>query len=246
MKVFVSATPRCQADGSGLKDKIEFVNTIGVDFLNCASNTKQHIQLIQFLNEEISIPSDVYDYVFNGDKIIQYLSGNVIQIDTLKQNIQQNYMDCDYFIFEISSLNYVVDTNDFTLLEKFENIECEEKLQSSSDLYSDLQTIRNLIPTTKKIIFQTPFRHNVIHRDDSLVINEREIIYETVKSFCEDAKNVNCVIYDPSVVIQEQTFYLYNGNDDFTPEGLFESWKYIYNNFIESIPVVDPVVDPEN
>jgi hypothetical protein len=83
MKIFVSASPRCQADGSGLKDTIEFVNTIGVDFLNCASNTQQHIQLIQFLNEEVSIPSDLYDYVFDGDKIIQYLSGNIIEIKTL-------------------------------------------------------------------------------------------------------------------------------------------------------------------
>ena len=239
MKIFVSATPRCQAHGSGLKEKIEFVNTIGVDFLNCASNTQQHIQLIQFLNEEISIPSDLYDYVFDGDKIIQYLSGNIIPIDTLKQNIQKNYKDCDYYIFEIFSLNYVVDNNDIILLKKFDDIDCEEKILNATDLYGDLQTIRDLIPTDKKIIFQTPFRNNIIHNNDSLAINERETIYETVKSFCEEPKNVNCVIYDPSVVIKEKTFYLYNGNDDFTPEGLFESWKYIYNNFIESSTVVD-------
>ena len=244
MKVFVSATPRCQADGSGLKDKVEFVNTIGVDFLNCISNTKQHIQVIKFLNEEITVPSNLYEYVFNGDKIIEHLSGSVITIDTLKQNIQQIYKDCDYYIFEIDSLNYVVENDDFVLLEKFDTIECEEKTLTASDLSNDLKTIRALIPSDKKIIFQTPFRYNIIHNDDSLAINEREVIYETIKTFCENTKNANCLIYDPSVVIKENASYLYNGND-FTPEGLADSWKYIYNNFIEPVSVADPVVaDP--
>jgi hypothetical protein len=102
--------------------------------------------------------------------------------------------------------------------------------QTDEDLLKDLSILRNLIPLNKKIIFQSHFRPNIIFKDPSKTIKNREIIYNTLKKFC-DNKNNNCYCYDPSVILAENN-ELFDGYTHFNDKGYAANYKFICEHYL--------------
>jgi hypothetical protein len=237
MKVFSSGSCRLVTTINNGRGKIEpihsmFHNFIGSNFLGKLHNTKQHIQFIKWINNEIELPQHIlssflttYGIFDNTRDGMEPLELNPIK----KQNIKEAFNYCDYFIFEICSLKlyqkdgYQVQfelTNDYT---------CD--IQSESDLYNDLKNLKELIPTGKKIIFQIHFRPNIIFNDPSKAIEKRELIYNIVRNFCD--KNENTYLYDPSILLNTDRS-LFDGDTHFTDIGHERSFNYIYDNYMNS------------
>jgi len=230
-KVFASGTCRLVApinNGRGLIEPIHsmFANFYGVNFLGKLYNTKQHIQFIKWINDEIELPQYILESFLKSCSNAGGIEDKNL-LPLKKQNIKDAFNYCDYYCFEICSLKlhekdgYQVHyelTNDYKML-----------LQSEDDLYNDLKILQNLIPKGKKIIFQTHFRPNIIYDDISQIIDKREIIYNVVNNLCNT--NDNVYLYDPSIILKTDKT-LFDGDTHFTEIGYETSFNYIYHNFL--------------
>jgi hypothetical protein len=240
MKVFASGSCRLVTTIHNGRGKIEpihsmFHNFIGINFLGKLHNTKQHIQFIKWINDEIELPQNIltsfltsYGLYCNSRNCMEPLELNPIK----KQNIKCAFNDCDYYIFEICSLKLYEKNGYQVQYELTNDYECG--LQSETDLYNDLKILRDLIPKGKKILFQIHFRPNIIYNDASKIIYKREIIYNVVHNFCNTHEDV--YLYDPSVLLNTDKS-LFDGNTHFTPIGHEKSFKYLYENFIQKIGI---------
>lgn len=237
MKVFSSGSCRLLTTLNNGREKIEpihsmFHNFIGVNFLGKLHNTKQHIQFIKWLNGQIEIPQNILSYFLttyglygNSRNGMESFELNSIK----KQNIKDLFNDCDFYIFEISSLK-LYENNGFQVQHELTN-EFTCLLQSEIDLYNDLKILQSLIPKGKKILFQIHFRPNVIYNDPSKIIEKREIIYNVVNKYCNT--NDNVYLYDPSVLLNVDKS-LFDGDTHFSERGHEVSFNYIYDNFIQN------------
>jgi hypothetical protein len=235
MKVFASGSCRLITTIGNGRGKIQpihsmFDNFFGINFLGKLHNTKQHIQFIKWINDEIDIPQDIlssfltsYGLFNNSRNGIEPLELNPIK----KQTIKDAFNDCDTYIFEICSIKLYERDGYQVQFELTNNYTCV--LQSKTDIYDDLKILQELIPKGKKIIFQIHFRPNIIYNNASKTIDKREIIYNVVNNFCNTHDNV--YIYDPSILLNTDTS-LYDGDTHFNDRGHAVSFNYIYNNFI--------------
>ena len=254
IKVFISGSCRIMAVIGTGKDIFEPIhsmlddfngsNFFGINFLGKFHNTKQHIQFIKWIKDEIVIPDNIltqfmtvyYDTsrtdtslanhlrIFNYDfhKIIDPID----QIPIKKQHIKENFDNCDMYIFEICSLKLYNNSGfqvQFELTTDYNMIQ-----QTEDDLLNDLKIIRNMIPINKKILLQVHFRPNIIHNNNNYIMS-REIIFNTVTKFC--ANNENTYMYDPSVIIKDD-HSLYDGDTHFTDKGKYASFEYICKNYL--------------
>lgn len=197
-----------------------------VMFLGKLHNTKQHIQFIKYIKDEITLSDDI---------LTKFLTtyANIDGAETIKnilfkkKYIKSQFDNCEIYIFEICSLN-LYKNNEFEvqseLTEDYTSI-----LQTDAELLEDLNTIRGLIPINAKLVLQVHFRPNIIYNDESLAIENREVIYNVINTFC--GQNENTFIYDPSILLQTDPS-LFDGENSFTQEGYKSSYKYIYDNFI--------------
>jgi hypothetical protein len=235
MKIFSSGSCRLLTTINNGYDKVipihsMFYNFVGVNFLGKLHNTKQHIQFIQFIKDEIILPNDI---------LIKFLTshggygGNFSECEDIsllpikKENIKNQFDECEWYIFEICSLK-LYKNNGFDVHFEITN-DYNYILQTEEELLEDLHTIRKLIPFNKKILFQIHFRPNIIYNDSSKTIEKREIIYNLINNFCE--KNKNTFIYDPSILIKTD-HSLFDGDTHFTYNGHIASFHYIYNNYL--------------
>ena len=232
MKVFVSGSCRLMTtikDGYSQIIPIHsmFYNFVGINFLGKLHNTKQHIQFIKFVKDEIVLPNDIlskfltsYSSVFNGCEPFSLLP-------IKKASIKADFDDCEWYIFEICSIK----------LYRYDGFEVQYELtkdctcviQTEKELLEDLYTIRSMIPVHKKILFQTHFRPNIIYNVPSKAIEKRESIHSVVSQFCQ--KTENTYIYDPSILLQKD-HTLFDGDTHFTHSGHLESFNYLYNTFL--------------
>ena len=132
-----------------------FNNFVGINFLGKLHNTKQHIQFIKFIKDEIIIPNDIlakfltsyggYNGSFIGCEDVSLLS-------IKKESIKKQLDDCEWYLFEICSLKLYKNngfdvqfevTNDYTSI-----------LQTEDELLEDLHTIRSLVSINKKYCFK--------------------------------------------------------------------------------------------
>lgn len=236
MKIFSSGSCRLVTSIHNGRGKIEpihsmFHNFVGINFLGKLHNTKQHIQFLRWINDEIEIPDYIlssfltsYGAYNNSRNEIEPLGLNKGK----KESIKNMFKECQYYLFEICSLKlYERDgfqvqyelTNDYTC-----------RIQSEEDLFNDLNILKSLIPEGRAIIFQIHFRPNIIYNNTLKTIEKREIIYNSVKKFCSIHNNV--YLYDPSLLLQKDTS-LFDGENHFNDRGLEMSFNYIYDNFIE-------------
>lgn len=206
-----------------------FYNFIGINFLGKLHNTKQHIQFIKFIQDKIIIPDNILSKFltcYSDIKIENVIFQDKQTLYMNKDNINNNFNNCDLYIFEICSLKLYLNNN-FQVQHEL-TTEYDTILQTAEDLYQDLIIIRNLIPVNKKILFQVHFRPNIIYNNNE-IINNREIIYNVITDFCNN--NKNSYIYDPSILLRKNT-NLFDGDTHFNNMGYIENFNYIYDNFI--------------
>lgn len=233
MKIFASGSCKLVTTINNGREKIEpihsmFNNFVGINFLGKLHNTKQHIQFIKWINNEINLPLTILQSFLTSYSNLHGIE-NKNMIVSKKDKIKAAFYDCDYYIFEICSLKIYVKDNyqvQYELTNNFNQI-----LQTETDLYNDLKIIREMIPN-KKIIFQTHFRPNIIYNDPSKIIHKREIIYNVVKDFCN--KNEKSYLYDPSILLNKD-HTLFDGDTHFNDKGHIASFNYIYDNFINNV-----------
>jgi len=203
-----------------------FHNFVGKNFLGKLHNTKQHIQFIKFIKDEIILPNNILTKFLTS---YASLSGceDISLVQIKKENIKNQFDECEWYIFEICSLK-LYQNNGFEVQYELTN-DYNFKLQTEEELLEDLHLIRKLIPLNKNILFQVHFRHNIIYNDDNKKIENREVLYNLISQFCK--KNKNTFIYDPSVLILTN-HSLFNGDAHFTQNGHIESFNYIYNKYL--------------
>ena len=164
-------------------------------------NSKQHIQFVNYIKNFIDIPDDYINNIMIG--------GND-ELDTMRKerllNIKNNFDSFDVYIFEIYSLK-IKKIDNFYIHLKDKDTKYDYT-QTREELYNDLLTLRNLININKKIIFVSHFRPHIIYNDESKMILSREIIFDTIKEFCEKNKELNVVHYDPSIFLHSHNYYL--------------------------------------
>jgi len=210
----------------------------GINFLGKLNNVKQHIQLINFINKNINIPSHIlkkFLTVYNYEK---WASIRLFEpYDTIKHkinNIKNNFYECNYFIFEISSIKCYTCEGFQVQYEQFENnspTNCLFSIQSKDELISDVNNLIKLISKNSKIIFICHFRPNIIYNDLTLAIPNREIIYETLLEISQNNKNI--YLYDPSILISQNHNYIID-QEHYSEIGYKKSFECIYDSFIKS------------
>lgn len=231
MKIFTSGSCRLLIAINSDYNKILpihslYYNFVGIDFLGKLHNTKQHIQFIKFIKNEITLSDDILSKFLTSYSNLQGCE-DISLLPIKLDNIRKQFDECEWYIFEICSLKLYKNngfdvhfelTNDYNFI-----------LQTEDELLQDLQIIRELIPKNKKILFQVHFRPNIIYNDNNRTIEKREIIYKIINNFCE--KNENTYIYDPSIILKMDNS-LFDGDTHFNVRGYVESFNYIYNNYI--------------
>jgi hypothetical protein len=235
IKIFTSGSCRLLTTINSGYDKIEpihsmFHNFIGVNFLGKLHNTKQHIQFIKFIKDDINLPENILNVFltsygkYNGS----YEGIEDKQLNPIKkENIKNKFNNCDYYLFEICSLK-LYEKDGYQVQHELTD-DYKYILQSEEDLYNDLILLYNLVPKNKKIIFQVHFRPNIIYNNHTKIIFKREIIYNTIQKFCNQYNN--CFIYDPSIILRENNL-LFDGDTHFTKDGHIKSFEYIYSNWL--------------
>jgi len=230
MKIFASGSCRLVTTISNGHDKVipihsMFHNFVGINFLGKLHNTKQHIQFINFIKDDIVIPNDILSsFLTSYSNIGQCEDESLLQLK--KENIKYQFHECEWYIFEICSLKLYKNNGFEVQFELTNDYNCI--LQTEEELLEDLHTIRMLIPLHKKILFQVHFRPNIIYNDTSKTIDKRELIFNVINEFCE--KNENTYIYDPSFLLKTNNT-LFDGDTHFTDNGHLESFDYIVNNY---------------
>jgi hypothetical protein len=229
-------------DGRGKIEPIHsmFYNFVGINFLGKLHNTKQHIQFVRWLKDEIEIPENTLCSFLtsysNCPNTIGRAWGQFEDKQLLpskKEKIAHSFNQCDFYIFEICSLKLYEKNGYQVQHELTDDYDCV--LQSETDLYNDLEILQGLIPKGKKILFQIHFRPNVIYNDASKIIDKREIIYNVVNNFCNTHENA--YLYDPSVLLNTDKS-LYTGDIHFNTRGYEISFNYIYDNFLQKFSVL--------
>ena len=154
-----------------------FYNFVGINFLGKLHNTKQHIQFIKYIIDEIILPNYILPKFLTSYN--NFTCGHKCEdlslISIKKENIKKQFNECEYYIFEICSLKLYKNNGFEVQLELTNDFNCI--LQTEEELMEDLHIIRNIIPVNKKILFQTHFRPNIIYNKVNKTIIQREIIY---------------------------------------------------------------------
>lgn len=230
MKIFASGSCRLLIAINGHKDVIPihsiYHNFVGTNFLGKLHNTKQHIQFIKYIKDDIILPDNILSkFLTSYTKLNGVDNKSLLPIK--KESIKTQFNECLWYIFEICSMK-LYNNNGFEVQHELTN-NYQQILQTDEELLKDLFTIKELIPDNKKILFQVHFRPNIIYNDVNKTIERRETIYNIVKGFCD--KNDNVFIYDPSIILQIDNS-LFDGDTHFANRGNIESFNYIYNNYL--------------
>jgi hypothetical protein len=193
MKVFASGTANIlQVINSGYHKIIPihslYFNYVGINFLGLFNNIKQHIQFIKFIKGEITIPNELLPEIFAVYNIgIDNFSifDSIDIIPNKINNIKNNFDDCEWFIFEIETLDYYIKTIDDIDYQVSYNFSKDsiKYTQTEEDLINDIITLVSLIPPNKNILFQTSYYRN-------------DIIYNSL---------INYNIYEPK--LNTKTYY---------------------------------------
>lgn len=233
MKVFCSGSCRLLTAIHNGHDKIEPIHSlfycfVGVNFLGKLHDTKQHIQFLQFIKGEIDIPPSILPLFLTSHNPDKWKSWNPFEpsemLSIKKESIKNQLNQCEWFIFEICSMKLY--TKDHFYVQCEQTNDYTSHIQTKEDLWNDLCILRKMTP--RKLLLQVHFRPNIIYEDETRKIENIEIIYTTVKLFCE--QHDNTFMYDPSILLQNHS--LMYDDTHFNADGYMESFHYMYNNFL--------------
>lgn len=233
-KVFSSGSCRLLTTIYDGKNKIIPIHSMvnnyyGINFMGKFHNAKQHIQFLEWINDEIELPQYILNLFFTSYANCK----GVDDPDTIplkKQSLVYNFEECDFFVFEICSIK-IYEFNKYQIQSELTGQPVYYYIQTEKDLYDDLTILYEKIPKNKKIIFQCHFRHNIINDDETKTITNRNIIYDTIKKFCEEHNNV--YLHDPSILIKNCPAML-RGDDDidhFTTEGYVKNFEHLCETY---------------
>ena len=236
MKIFSSGSCRLLMSLYNGKDKIDLIHGGGnwfldVIYLGIIYNVYQHIQFIKWILDDIELPYYVLKRFLNYDdnlkNALKYPSKSKLPL--YKKIINEQFYDCDWHIFEISSLKRPT-LNGFEIKkDSFDQISSVSNI-SEEELYNSIQTLIDLFPKNKKILFQTHFRLNIIYNDDNKTIPAREIIYNTLMKFSD---RPNVFVYDPSVIFENNQREIFGIDEQhFSELGYSKNFQYIYDNYL--------------
>jgi len=241
MKIFCSGSCRLLSVMKDLKE-IEVIHSLEEpnlpkNFLGKFHDTKSHIQFVKFIKGELHLEDENLINFFTAYnekrwKNIRYFEP--LSTIPLKLNILRNEIDnCEIYIFEICSIKTYKYKGAYCQSEQRPDndvSEYEVTIQDEKEIIDDLYVLKSLFPE-KKIVFQSHFRPNIIYNDKTRTIENRELIYRTLKNFCDE--NKNCFLYDPSVLLQNDNS-LFDGDTHFNLRGYVESFNFLYNNFLKN------------
>ena len=235
MKVFCSGSCRLMTTINNGYGKIEpihsmFYNFVGINFLGKLHNTKQHIQFLQFIKDEINIPSHILPLFLTSYNInVWSACENIEFLPIKKKRIKSQLDQCEWFIFEICSLKLY--TKDNFHVQHEQTNDYITTIQTKEDLWNDLCILRKMVPN--KLLLQVHFRPNIIYNDETKCIKNREDIYNTVTLFCDQHENT--FMYDPSMLLKNHA--LFDGDLHFNSIGHTECFYDMYNNFISKYTI---------
>ena len=246
-KIFISGSCRLLSSfGYEYNNKVYALNSmdnnfIGNNFMGKLHDIEQHIQFIKYLKNEITIPKKILSLFLTTywKDITNYKNDSHRNLDKLKE-IQDKFEMTDIYIFEICSLKTYCkegffvqeelcklrnENGGYDIVEKYDT-----KILSSEELLLKLNELRNLIHSSKTIVFQTHFRPNIIYNNDNMCIKNREILFDTIEYYCKN--NSNVFIYDPSIIVKLYGPTMLTDDTHFSKIGHIKNFEYIYNNYI--------------
>jgi len=192
-------------------------------------NTKQHIQFIKFIRNEITIPDSILPKFLTSYNAYHYTCGRKCEDFSLlpykKEAIRSQLEECEWYIFEICSIKLYKKDGYEVFIEHTEDY--EYTIQTEEELREDLVKIKEMLPG-KKILFQTHFRPQIIGKGNN--IENREIIHKVLDEFCDQKTTF---LYDPSVLLQTNPS-LYDGENHFKKDGYKASFDYMYEHFLKN------------
>lgn len=195
--------------------------------INYTHNTKEIIQYIKYINDEINIPYSMEKYIFRG----VYLDNN-LKIDKIKlqkefkssKNVfieicsRKKYIKNNFYIHHLSA-----DKGDDINNSKEDNIYDEKfklEIQDFNEIENDILEIINILKD-KNVYFITHIDYQDEHYQ-----NEKRLLL--INQLCIIFKKYNIKYFNPSNCgLQEHM----TGNNHFTSKGLDLLKEYIYNHF---------------
>lgn len=199
-------------------------------------DTQSHIQFLRFLLGDIDIPKDIMTLFLSVYSPIHFPPFEMYRNEEKITKIKDNFKECNIYIFEICSIKIyeqISNINNKKYITHYYNYSGETPkpsyIQTKEDLLKDLNTIIELCPKNSIIIFQCHIRPQIIYKDDSKIIKNRELIYETLQEFVNNKKNI--YLMDPSLYDPDKCLYKVLDNNYFTLKGIDELSK-LYSNIL--------------
>jgi len=222
MSIFSSGS--CRLLNSTALAKVRSIHTVSYkfkgdkNFLGKLHNTKQHIQFIKYLRNEITIPKYILLLFLSNYKNKRCDFG--IPYSKREEAVKAAFDKCEIYIFEICSIKIFEKDNyqlQVELLQRSTLTEYTTYLQTEAELVTDLTHLRSLVPKDKKMIFQCHFRPNVIFNNPSLEIKNRELIHKVLTEFCKTTENT--YLHDPNIIISNDKALLGHDDTHFSEKG---------------------------
>ena len=139
MKIFSSGSCRLVStinNGYGKVFPIHsmFHNFVGINFLGKLHNTKQHIQFIKFIKDELILSNDILSKFLTSYSNIGECEDKSL-LPLKKDNIKKQFDECEWYLFEICSLKLYKNNGfevQFELTDEYNYIlQTEEELLSN-------------------------------------------------------------------------------------------------------------------
>lgn len=171
-----------------------------INFLGKLHTTKQHIQFIKYLRNEMCIPKYILPLFLSNYNNKRSSSGKPYR--KKEEAVKAGLDKCEIYIFEICSIK-IFEKDGYQLqvelLKRSPTTDYTTYTQTEVELLSDLTHLRNLVPKEKKVIFQCHFRPNIIFNTPLLEIKNRETIYKVLTEFCKTTDNT--YLHDPNIIL---------------------------------------------
>jgi hypothetical protein len=197
----------------------------GVHFLGKQKNSRNHIQFLRYIKGQINLPDDIKNDFFSVYHKEYDIDKRPSNPDENLKNIKEQFDNCDIYLFEIASIK-VQSRNGFYISDE-NTTDFTQTILTKEELYCDLEEIIGIIGPTKKIIFLNHLRLQQF--EGGPVIENREIVYETIYNITQKYDNV--FQYDPTLMVKNKNDYkLYFGDPwHYKPEGMILNFENIYN-----------------
>jgi hypothetical protein len=232
-KVYASGSCRLLESLGNGRDRLDpihskFYHLHGFNFLGKLHNIKQHIQMIRFFRGELEIPLPILQSfltAYNETVFLPRISP-ISEIPDKLIRLKEQFEICDIYMFEICSLK-LYERDGFQVQYELTK-DYSMRIQTKEDLFNDIQTLIEMIPVGKPILFQSHFRPQIIYGDSAKTIESREVIYDTLVQI-HNLYPDRVIIHDPSEIIKSNHALVYD-DVHFSEWGLDVNFNHLQGN----------------